>query len=45
MCNTFKDKRYFLILEAVTQLCKELQFCNLKVDSILFCTFIALNLC
>ena len=25
MCNTFKDKRHLLILEAVTQLSKEVQ--------------------
>ena len=25
MCNTFKDKSYLLILEAINQLCKELQ--------------------
>ena len=27
-CNTFKDKRHLLILVAITQLSKELQFCN-----------------
>ena len=27
-CNTFRDKRYLLILVAITQLSKELQFCN-----------------
>ena len=26
--NTFRDKRYLIILVAVTQLWKELQFCN-----------------
>ena len=26
--NTFRDKRHLIILVAVTQLCKELQFCN-----------------
>ena len=27
-CNTSKDKRQLLILVAITQLSKELQFCN-----------------
>ena len=27
-CNTFRDKRHLIILVAVTQLWKELQFCN-----------------
>ena len=28
ICNTFRDKRNLLILVAITQLSKELQFCN-----------------
>ena len=31
MSNTFKDKRRLLILVPVTQLCKELQLCNLTM--------------
>ena len=27
-CNTFKDKRHLLILEAITLPSKQLQFCN-----------------
>ena len=26
--NTFRDKRYLIILVAITQLWKEIQFCN-----------------
>ena len=29
--NTFRDKRHLIILVAVTQLWKELQFCNLTI--------------
>ena len=29
--NTFRDKRHLIILVAVTQLWKELQFCNLTM--------------
>ena len=29
--NTFRDKRHLFILVAVTQLWKELQFCNLTM--------------
>ena len=29
--NTFRDKRHLIILVAVTQLWKELQFCNLAM--------------
>ena len=28
ICNTFRDKRHLIILVAITQLWKELQFCN-----------------
>ena len=28
VCNTFRDKRHLLNLVAITQLSKELQFCN-----------------
>ena len=33
MCNIFKDKRYLLILVAITQLCKELQLCKFFRDA------------
>ena len=29
--NTFRDKRHLIILVAITQLSKELQFCNLTM--------------
>ena len=29
--NTFRDKRHLIILVAVTQLWKELQFCNFTI--------------